>query len=110
MAKSIVHGNEIESLKQAIRHMDKLQQRAMGDIATIARLAALALESPAGQQDITSIASAFELLQERATDAWFDINEVAASAGCGFLNSEAIDRDLARHVARETSVKGGDHV
>ena len=107
MAKAIVSGNEIGNLKQVIEDMDCTAQGAFNDIAAIARLALLALESPKGCRDTHSLAAAFVAIEDRANTAWHLVNNEAVDAGCGYTDHEALRRGIARMDAQNLSVQSG---
>lgn len=109
MAKAIVSGNETNyqeenrRLKATIKHMDKMAQQVLGHIGDVASLALLALESPRGQKDVTAIASALDLIHERALDAWFEITDEAKKVDCAYFNDRVFEQCQARSAAKEVA-------
>lgn len=109
MAKAIVSGNEadhtqeIAQLKAIIRRMDQAAQQVLGHIGDVASLALLALESPRGQKDVTAIASALDLIHERALDAWFEITDEAKKVDCAYFNDRVFEQCQARSAAKEVA-------
>lgn len=95
MAESIVHGNEIENLKQVIEDMDCTAQEVFHDIAAIARLALLALESPKGIRDTYGLVAALVAIGVQADTGWHRVNNYAVEAGCGYTDHEALRRCAA---------------
>lgn len=107
MATQIVHGNQIGNLKQVIERMDCASQGAFNDIAAIARLALLALESPHGCRDTRSLAAALVAIEDRANTGWHLVNNEAVDAECGYTDLEALRRAIAQTDARTKAEQSG---
>ena len=98
-----------EQLRSAIKAMDCRAQSAFTQIASMARLALLALEQPGtyagtgadaiGVEDIANVLSA---IQYKAGGAESDLNVMAASVGCDYLDDAPYRRWEALHQADES--------
>lgn len=90
----------LKSLRTAINEIDGYSQTGFSEVASIAKLALRALETPGGQQDIDSIAHALSAICARASDFSNLINSTAESVGCNYVDEPERRRRAARTNAR----------
>lgn len=85
---------EVQSLRDAVETMDSLSQEGFAEIASIAKLALAALETPDGYRQMCNIVNAFKAIWGKADDIQNCINCAAEGVGCSYVD-EAQNRRLA---------------
>jgi methyl-accepting chemotaxis protein len=93
-ADSTIHAStqqgDIEQLHAVITHMDALSQNAFDEIAAISYLAGEALKSnPDTQGKFRNIIIALDAIRNRADGTMNDINAVAETVGCNYMEGAA---------------------
>lgn len=84
-------------LRNTVNGMDCLSQEAFSAIATIARLALLALEQPVSNpQERELLAGALEAIWGKAETAQDSINAHAEEVGCAYIDEALRRRGAAR--------------
>lgn len=86
-------------LAGAIEMMDSLSQEAFQSIIAVARLALIALESPAGHRNFSSLAFALENIADKADDAMGCINYEAEKVGHPWRDAASERRNRASREA-----------
>lgn len=97
-AKTVTPKND---LAQAVKLMDSLSQEAFQSIIAVARLALIALESPAGHRNMSALAFALENIATKADDAMGSINFEAEKVGHDWHDDASQRRSRA---AREAAL------
>lgn len=97
-AKTVTPKND---LAQAVKLMDSLSQEAFQSIIAVARLALIALESPAGHRNMSALAFALENIAAKADDAMTSINFEAEKVGHDWHDDASQRRNRA---AREAAL------
>lgn len=88
--------SDLNRLRDAVLNMDCLSQTGFSQIAAIARLSLLAMETPAAQQHTCTLATALEAIQTIADDIQSCINSTAEGVGCNYIDSPARRRMAAQ--------------
>lgn len=96
-----------EKLREAVTEIDSMSQCALGEIATLAKLALASLETPNGCSDIDSIATVFSAIWGRAGDAKNYINCMAEDVGCHFKDEAMTRRGEALRMAEAAKISMG---
>lgn len=96
-----------DQLREAITEIDSMSQGAFSEIATIAKLALASLETPAGCNDIDSIASLLSAIFGKAKDAENYINCMAEGVACNYKDPAMLRRWDAKRKASELAIVGG---
>ncbi|WP_216293259.1 hypothetical protein [Delftia acidovorans] len=91
-------GASTRDLASAIEMMDGLSQDGFNQIMSIAKLALLSLETPAGNRDLAPMAHALELMVAHAQDTMNCINTHAESVGHSWRDES---HERRSRVARE---------
>ena len=86
--------SEIRKLRHVITNIDALSQEGFSDIAALAKLALIALDTPDYDRNIAAIARALSTIFGKAQDIENSINHAASEVGCDFR-----DPPTARNVA-----------
>lgn len=73
-----------QELAQAVIDVDALAMSALQEIASIARLTLVAMESPSFWRNTGAVAHVLELIDSRATFAADGVHERAGGVGCGW--------------------------
>jgi hypothetical protein len=94
-------GASTRDLANAIEMMDGLSQDGFNQIMSIAKLALLSLETPAGNRNLAPLAHALELMAAHAQDTMNCINTHAESVGHPWRDEAHERRSRA---AREASL------
>lgn len=92
-----------DQLREAITEIDGMSQGAFSEIATIAKLALVSLETPAGCDDIDGIARVLMAIWGKALDAENYINCMAEGVACNYKDEAMLRRWAARREADETT-------
>ncbi|MDO8713776.1 MAG: hypothetical protein Q7K13_04770 [Polynucleobacter sp.] len=100
----------LKQLCDAVSEMDGLAQAGFGEIASLARLALLAMEQPetytrGGGMD--AIAHVLSSIKGKAEDINNCINVTAEQVGCNFVDDANRRRWDAKREARESTNGGG---
>lgn len=98
-----------QKLRDAVELMDSFSQGGFEEISAIATLALIALETPAGHQNIESIARALMAIKSKAQDIQNIINCEAGNVGCASVDTAWEFRADAHRQATLTKT-GGSHV
>ena len=96
---SAAHTPEVKRLRDAITGIDAISQGGFTDIATVAQMALLWLESPNKATHMDVVIQALKLIWCRAEDAEDDINRVAEDVGCNF-RANPVDSSKAHEGAK----------
>ena len=97
---------DLHKLHETIRDMDALAQGGFSEIAAIARLSLIALESPKEVRDPETIAQALHAIWSKALDIENSITATAGEVGCEFIDDQALRRYAAVRQAREDARHG----
>lgn len=89
------------SLSATVRNMDQYAQGALSQIAAIADLSLLSLETPEGIRDTENIAAALTAIWETATNMRDLINGQASDVGCSYHDSALRRRQAAKSTFRQ---------
>lgn len=98
-----------EQLRCAVTDMDALASSAFNEIASMAKLALLAMEQPAtygngcSMDDIAHVLSA---IKGKAEDIDNCINSIAEGVGCNYVDSAQRSRWEAMRKGRESAICG----
>lgn len=98
-----------EQLCNVIKEMDGLSQGAFSEIASLARLALLAMEQPAtygNEGSLDAIARVLTTIKGKAEDIDNCINTVAEGVGCNYVDAAQQRRWDASRKARNSVVGG----
>lgn len=99
--------SELDRLRAAITDMDSLSQHGFSQIASVARLALLAMETPEAARNPDRLADAFELIWTIAEDVQNCINARAEELGCNYIDPAAHRRQAARAQCQRVEVSHG---
>ncbi len=92
---------EVEKLREKVESMDCLSQDGFTTISTIAKLVLDRLETPAGHNGLEYLATALELIWNKAEDIQDRINSEAEQVGCNYTDKARDRRWAARRQAQE---------
>lgn len=77
---------EIKELRTALINVDAFSQSAFSEIASIANLALLCLETPEGYRRMDDIANALVTIRNKANETENCINSQAEQVGCNYVD------------------------
>ncbi|WP_323031562.1 hypothetical protein [Brachymonas denitrificans] len=89
-----------QQLRQTIEEIAGYANQAFDEIAAVARLALLALETPNGQRNTEPLAHAFSVICSLAQDMQNTIDYTAEAIDCGYTDHMALRRIKAWGDAR----------
>ena len=92
---------DVQHLQVAVETMDLLSQDGFSEISSIAKLALISLEAPAGYQHIDNIATALKAIRSKAEDMQNCINVEAEKVGCNYTDDARCRRWNAERQASE---------
>ncbi|VCU71916.1 hypothetical protein PIGHUM_04007 [Pigmentiphaga humi] len=95
----------VKALKEAIENMDGLSREGFGQIASIARLALYAMESPTTAHEIETYAVALETIWGTALRLENCINAEAEAVGCNCVDEAEQRRRHARKQRQNEEVR-----
>lgn len=94
---------DTRQLAETIQTIDGLACEGFSAIASIAKLALIALETPAGQRSMGDVAFVLDVIVGKAEEIKRGINFEAEEVGCSYVNDAEIRRMRAEHHARLAS-------
>jgi hypothetical protein len=92
---------EVQKLRDTIQLLDNYSQHGFSQIAAIARIILLSLETKSAYSHFDDIAIALEAIIEKADDIKNCINSEAENTGCNFIDETKWIARRSRHTARE---------
>ena len=97
----------LEQLRNAVNEMDGLAQSGFGEIASLARLALLAMEQPKNYANgfgMDAVADVLSAITNRAFDINNCINVTAERVGCNYVDDAQRRRwDAQREAGKSTT-------
>lgn len=91
----------VQDLRDVVTSMDSLSQGGFSEIAAIASLALMALETPDGWRSVDDIATILEAIRSKAKEVEHLINAEAEQVGCNYKNESEQRRWNARLATAE---------
>lgn len=92
---------DAQKLRATVNYMDNLSQGGFSEIAAIAKLALMSLETPEGHRHLDNVVHALRNIWGRADDVQNSINCEAEEVGCNYVDEAEQRRQDARQAARE---------
>lgn len=95
------HQTSTQQLRLTIEEITDYANQVLAEIASVARLALLAMETPACQRNTEPLAHAFSVVAGLAADMQNTINCTAEEIGCGVTDEAMLRRAKACSASRE---------
>lgn len=92
---------EIAKLRMSIKNIDCMSQDGFSAISMIAKLLLERLETPAGHKSMDDVATALELIWNKAEEIKDQINSEAENVACNYTDEHKSRRWDASRQARE---------
>ena len=94
----------VKQYRDTIQFMDGLSQDGFSQIAAIAKLALMSLETPDGHRSVDDIAHALNAIWAKAAEIQNHINAEAENVGCNHVEAPERRRWAALRTAREQGI------
>lgn len=96
-----VENSRVQELEETVNTIDQLSQGGFSEIAAIASLALIALETPDGWRSIDDIVTVLETIRKKAKKVENLINVEAEQVGCNYKDEGEQRRWNARFAMTE---------